>query len=594
MPLSVLVTLDLVRDFIGVFPEGEPRPRVHIGDVEARRILGEQPDDGPLARFLRACHARSGAGLKVVHLRDWHPPDDPEFERYGPHCVEGTPGAAFVWESWLPAKEDGGVFLVNARKLNVFAEGILPGLLGWLVHREDAANVRFGVIGVATDLMVRHVCEGLQSYLGARRVAVCAELCASLTLESHFRGLEDLSEKLGVEVIERIPDFQAWLSMPEDSFVSRPRPYDVPEVVGAKGVSEANLAVLQDLCRGSRDVRLEPLSGGFSGSRVFLAQRTGKRGVPQSLAVAKIDDRDKVSKERRGHLLAKGLLGPNVPEVIACSYGEARGGLLYSLATMRKPPVRTLKAILDGRPDLAEIDVLWDEVFHVLRDLYVNVRTEAANPYAKNTFRPEYTEHTLPRLAEILKCDVSKPVTVYGAGETFAPPRRFYDTLPLRVTAPGLPMRVGTAHGDLNLANLLLDRVKNVWVIDFFHAREDHYILQDVAKLENDLKYIATRMTSNGDLGAFLRMEKALLAQEDLSRPLPELDLPAGMWGSWQSIRRLREFASRDLGEVDPHPYRVAQLRYAAHTLGFDEPDELQKRAAAMSTLMLCDWLSRR
>ena len=89
-------------------------------------------------------------------------------------------------------------------------------------------------------------------------------------------------------------------------------------------------------------------------------------------------------------------------------------------------------------------------------------------------------------------------------------------------------------------------------------------------------------------------MERALLAQPDLSAPLPDLDVPAGMRTAWQSIRRLRAFASRDLGETDPLPYRVAQLRYAAHTLGFDEPDEMQKRAAAISVLLLCDWLASR
>ncbi len=593
MPLSVLITLDLVQDFIGPFPEGQPRPRVHIGDEEARRILGERPEDGPLARFLRACHARAGGALKVVHLRDWHAPDDPEFARYGTHCVENTPGASFVWEPWLPARDDGNVFLVNARKLNVFAEGVLPGLLKWLVHRKNASTVRFGVIGVATDLMVRHVCEGLQSYLGAERIAVCSELCASLSLESHFRGLEDLSVKLGVEVLDRIADFQDWLAMPADARVTRPSPYDAPAIEGARGLPPDDLGIVQDLCRGSKAARLEPLSGGFSGSRVLLVHRTARSGAAQSLAVAKLDEPAKVSKERRGHLLAKGLLGPNVPEVIACSYGDGRAGLLYSLATMRKPPVRTLKACLEARPDAGEVDSIWDEVFQVLRDLYVNVRTEKANPFVKNTFRPEYARHTLERLAAVLKCDVSGPVTVYGAGATLPPPGRFYDLLPLRLATAAVPMRLSVAHGDLNLANLLLDRVRNVWIIDFFHASEDHYLLQDIAKLENDLKFILAQV-GPGDLGAFLAMERALVAQEGLGAPLPDLDVPAGMRATWQSIRRLRAFASRDLGETDPFPYRVAQLRYAAHTLGFDEPDELQKRAAAISVLLLCDWLASR
>jgi nicotinamidase/pyrazinamidase len=47
----------------------------------------------------RAMERFAAAGLPVIASRDWHPPVTKHFQKYGglwpPHCVQGTPGAAF-------------------------------------------------------------------------------------------------------------------------------------------------------------------------------------------------------------------------------------------------------------------------------------------------------------------------------------------------------------------------------------------------------------------------------------------------------------------------------------------------------------------
>jgi hypothetical protein len=59
----------------------------------------------------------------------------------------------------------------------------------------------------------------------------------------------------------------------------------------------------------------------------------------------------------------------------------------------------------------------------------------------------------------------------------------------------------------------------------------------------------------------------------------------------------LRSFAARLLEEAGCRPpvaareYRIAQLRYSAHTLSFEECDERQKRFALASTCLLADVL---
>jgi hypothetical protein len=65
-------------------------------------------------------------------------------------------------------------------------------------------------------------------------------------------------------------------------------------------------------------------------------------------------------------------------------------------------------------------------------------------------------------------------------------------------------------------------------------------------------------------------------------------------------IARLRAVAAAlgaATGEPKPlalRPYWIAQLRYSAHTLAFDECHERQKRLALASTCLLAERLLRR
>ncbi|MBI2263901.1 MAG: hypothetical protein HYU64_01810 [Armatimonadetes bacterium] len=195
-----------MEDFVGT--ASETSTRVHVGEKEAFRLLGEQPETGPLVSFLRLYVASECKDLFSIHIRDWHPRDDPEFERYGEHCVAGSEGARFVWDRWLSIPENGRHFPIHSRRLNLFAEGILPGLLRFLLHREDPLSVRFGVIGVTTNIKIFNICEGLMDYLEARQVAVCSELTASTSVRNHFKGLDDLESRLGVKVLERVAEFR--------------------------------------------------------------------------------------------------------------------------------------------------------------------------------------------------------------------------------------------------------------------------------------------------------------------------------------------------------------------------------------------------
>ncbi|MBS0382187.1 MAG: isochorismatase, partial [Proteobacteria bacterium] len=76
---SILITDCLQRDFVGPIGRFDSLPNaLHIGHDESRRLLGPLPAEAPVARVIAWAHQQPAHELLVVHVRDWHNPDDPE------------------------------------------------------------------------------------------------------------------------------------------------------------------------------------------------------------------------------------------------------------------------------------------------------------------------------------------------------------------------------------------------------------------------------------------------------------------------------------------------------------------------------------
>jgi protein-tyrosine phosphatase len=122
-------------------------------------------------------------------------------------------------------------------------------------------------------------------------------------------------------------------------------------------------------------------------------------------------------------------------------------------------------------------------------------------------------------------------------------------------------------------------------------------VLRDLIKLENDLLYLWTPLEDDDALIEALRITAALRRVEDLRAPLTEsiqgVERPA-LRRAWAVIRFLRSVAARVCVE-DRHPWQVSVglLRYAVHTLSFDEAGPLQKRWALAAASGLAEDLVR-
>jgi len=597
----------LQNDFVAPMKAGAPLPnQLHIGRAESRRLLGDPEgpwtEEGPLARFLSAFRAGAGRDHASVHIRDWHDPEDPatraHLEHFGSHCVRGTSGAEFV--APLALVVNAGGIVVDSAVLSDCVGTTLEGTLRPLL----TPPVRAGIIGVWTDFKVQYLAYELQTRLGLRDVAVCGALTASRSRLAHRQALEHMAANLGVTVIDSIPEFLGFLGI-EISAVApavpkgRPRPaLELPE---GTSLDEEERRLVEHLYRECRSVRLVPIGGGYSGSRVFGSfpvDRMGRREIP---FVTKLDRHDRIARERVAVEGVENLLGANAPRLADYVDLETRGAIKYHFATMYAGEVRTLQRAFREADGPGAARALFERVIdRLLRRLYQSPQLDRLDLFAYYGYQPRYAEATLARVAELGREATNGSVLVPGLAEPLPHPRRFYERLHGNGRRHEEEVACAIVHGDLNLANVLLDDAGNTWLIDYFWTRTGH-VLDDVAKLENDLKFIMLPLPDDAALARAFALEQHLGLQEDLlaalADPQPELLADPAFAKVYAAVTRLRELIAELLreaglaGPVSAREYRIAQLRYSAHTLSFVECDTRQKRFALASTCLLAERL---
>jgi len=156
----------------------------------------------------RLVTAATEAGALLVSSGDAHPEGDPEFQRFPPHCLRGTPGARIIPEGLakkfctIPNDASRALpkdvlsfpqIIFEKQTLDVFDN---PHA-GELVERlpSDAEYVVFGVV---TEFCVRCAAKGLLER--GRRVAIVKDAIEALEPEAGRRALDEM-RMLGAQLI---------------------------------------------------------------------------------------------------------------------------------------------------------------------------------------------------------------------------------------------------------------------------------------------------------------------------------------------------------------------------------------------------------
>lgn len=602
MALSVLITQCLQRDFVAPIGRHDPLPnRLHVGHSEALRLLGADPSGGPVAQLMGWARAQPTEAIEILHIRDWHDPDDPRqrdhLAAFGSHCVRNTPGAELVLDLDDGIAGRANERVVDSIALNDFEATTLPGILEELRRRAHPGPLRIAVVGVWTEAKISFLLYDLKTRLGVDDLATCSALTASASRAQHFNALEQLRRVLGVQCFESVGELATWLNPGSSLELPRARTRFGPKVQVSSGdvqLSDDDLAILGDLYRNSSRIELESLSGGFSGALVFKASSDDAIGHQQAPSVVKLGPGRMIARERVAFERVEEILGNNAPAVRGFVELGDRAGIKYSYAAMGLGRIRTLKSLFDSDAPQSQLDAVIRAVFEdILGPLYAAARYEKLPILEHYGFSPAWAPSVRESVTKVVGERARDPELTFPDDYRVQNVCSFYESFLERRAVAGSEFRyVSVVHGDLNGANVLLDGRDNVWVIDFFHTGPGH-VLKDVAKLESDLLYIFTPLTSRDDLREALLITRALREVGDLLRPLPEhlegLRSPA-LLRAWHCLRTLRSIAA-ELCREDRHPLQltIPLLRYAVHTLTFEESSPLQKEWALAAACGLAE-----
>ncbi len=137
--------------------------------------------------------------IPVLSSADAHPPDDPSFAQWPPHCVVGTPGQRRIPETQLvppavianragafvPPARWAGQTIVEKTEYDVSTNPNFEAILGSLGRR------RFVVFGVATEFCVRAAV--LTLCRRGLRVDVVTDAIRAITEEGGSKAIDEMA-----------------------------------------------------------------------------------------------------------------------------------------------------------------------------------------------------------------------------------------------------------------------------------------------------------------------------------------------------------------------------------------------------------------
>ena len=544
----------------------------NLGAGEIARLMGRgrRYGEGPLPGLLRAAAEASDTG--VILLRE-----------AGAQEGSDTSGEEMLAE-WVEPLEE--VLPVAA------VVPCPPGRISWrqlieaiaktaAVELEEvqsgAADVGFLVVGCHTEKRVQTIAMFLRTVLGFERVAVCPHLVGSATSEAHFATLRHNLPRSGVEVVLDLESAARWVGVdPGGLDRSQGRPCSIEPEEARSQMSGDAQRIVQLICMHWTRTHLRTLAGGFSGSLLFLAD--GWKGEARTEPmVIKIDDFAQMRRELDGYHQVKDLLGKHVPTF---GYPVVEGDLLgvgMELAAMEGRPVTLQDHFEEADIEAAVRHFLsrFEKSLDLLIGrLYENtIERSAVAPFRAFGLQ---SEQQLTWLRENGRIILGYLSDAGFAGETVDMDQLENVVRLIARNPDSVQAELCLQHGDLNLANVICDDGDNVWFIDWTHSAV-HPVELDFAKLENDVKFVMSKAFDLDDLPRLHAFEEYLQAQRI---PAPVDELPDSLkFAKWDlrfrkilsAVRLIRQKCFSLKARDEWLLYRVALLRYALHTLSFDQ-----------------------
>ncbi|MCY2959755.1 MAG: NUDIX domain-containing protein [Planctomycetota bacterium] len=567
--------------------------RAHVGQREVERLFGRgrSHGQGPLPTLLRAALERRARGERIGVVLLARADDQ---ARNGDHggVRFAPPLDTLAGQCSVVACQDGHVPWDGLRAAIAEQAGLDPG--------SEATRLRVLVVGCHTEGRVLALALVMRLLFRCEEIAISHHLVGSAVPEAHLAVLRHTLPGLGVRVLLDLDDVARFAHLqPRDLHDGAAGPCRIePEEVRTQ-LSAEQREIVERLCMHWTRARLRALKGGFSGSLLLMAEGWKGEARTEPL-VLKIDAYRQMRRELAGYYMVKDFLGKHVPTFGHPVSAGDWVGVGMELAAKEGTP-ETLQETFQRAHDE-------DAARHFARRLDKTLEMLAARllsntrevdwvvPYRDFGLHTEDQQRWLMENAVFIDRYLQEAGVVDGRIDP-------QEVLPLFALISsnqnGLESEVCLAHGDLNYANVICDQSDGIWLIDWTHCARMPLEL-DFAKLENDAKFVMDNALELEDLQRLRRLEGFLAQNKDL----PALEaLPAELaFVKWDlrlrklygTVRRVRAACFALKAGSDWTVYRIALLRYAAHTLSFDarrgrgECDLVQLASALNSVRELC------
>jgi ADP-ribose pyrophosphatase len=577
---TIIITDNLVNDYCGHQPRFLQK-NVNIGLHEIERLFGSDKElgEGALPTFLRLQVEKDNT--RIIFFKDSYSYDDQMqqeyLERLGEHCMKGSVGEEFIdFLKGVVAKskvlnsmglsfplEEFRQYINALTDVDIFSYN-LPEVL---------SKVRFLLVGFHTERRIFSTANILKNLFGFPNVAVFSHFLSSSNKEYHFTALRYQFPDSFIKVINSPSELGEYLE--EDlSYLNHFgfSAVDIKPLSIKKKLSYEQHKIIELICMHWTEVSLLPLGGGFSGSALFVAR--GKQGSSKTEPmVIKIDTHYPIQLEVKGYNLVKDFLGKHIPTFTLPVIKGQYSGIGMELASMEGSPVTLQDHFEKAYDDYALNDFLklLDRCLSLLSErIYSNtlIKKRMA-PFRHFGLHITQQENWLSQ--NIKNINQYQTDQVIISGEIII---NIFNVI--RKNSDAVFTEMCIAHGDLNLANIIVDNQSNLWVIDWTHTGL-HPLAIDFAKMENDVKFVMSKELNFEDLPKLKILEDFLLT--NLLLPTTK-NLPGNMqFVKWDhrfkkiylTIRKLRA-AYTSLKENDNWLiYKIALLRYGLHTLSFDK-----------------------
>lgn len=367
---------------------------------------------------------------------------------------------------------------------------------------------------------------------------------------------------------------------------------------------QAQLAVELDdlLCRlfyQSKGVLLERLASGYSGSAVMLATPFFKKTGQGEPVVVKFGDHKQIDRESKNYKdFVQPFLGGNrSTSVLELRRSVRLGGIVYSLLGSVGDKVESFSSFY-AHASVSEIKAVLQRLFEeTCKQWYANRSVlELLDLTEEYVRRLDLTTERLAQaLAEGVKGIHGKQQLYFDAlsnGRPFTNP--VGDVHGQEYLASTY---ICSTHGDLNGENILIDRDRHVWLIDFSLTGPGH-ILRDFAELDAAIRY---QLLKEGEatLEERLVLEDALTVSErfsDVNELPPKLETEnAALAKAYETVVYLRQLAQKKVAinpADDIKEYNVALYYYSLNGLRFYSWRQVQRQHALMSASILFDLIN--